>query len=165
MRRNAAVVAAGLAMLSLFWGFSPAQAIGDVENRGPKMVGAGWIGVGTPDDKVHVQVHLPCLAADPRGGDGAGLFVHQGASRFTLAAVEAASCTNNLHEGSGTGTCNGVGGFVINWRLVDGAVGGPHVRPDMASVEIRGPSASCSLAVTDRVEAGNLRMVAAPTAR
>ncbi len=161
MSRNAAVVAVGLAMLGLFGGFSPAQAIGDAENRGPKMVRAGWIGVGDPDDRVHVQVHLACLAADPSGGERAGLFVHQGASRFTLTAVEAASCSNNLHEGSGTGTCNGVGGFVIDWRLVDGALGGPHVRPDMAGVEIAGPSGECSLAVTGSVDAGNLRMVTA----
>lgn len=165
MRRNAVATAAGVLMLTVCWGLSPAQAIGDAEDRSPKMVGAGWIGMGNPNDKVHVQVHLPCPADDAPGGERAGLLIHQGASRFTLTALEAASCSNNLHEGSGIGACNGVGGFVIDWRLADGALGGPHVRPDMASVEVRGPGADCALAVAGPLDAGNLRMVAAPAAR
>jgi len=49
-------------------------------------------------------------------------------------------------------------------RLADGALGGPDTRPDMASVEISGPHVRCSLAVADALSAGNLKMVAAPSA-
>ncbi len=97
-----------------------------------KMVGGGWVAISDPDIKVHFAVNLLCPAAevgfnpqpDPPGRE-ALLQVRAGSDRFTLTALEAASCSNNLYEGQGMGTCNGTGnGIIIDFRFVDGGRGG-----------------------------------------
>lgn len=159
MRRIAGASVVALAVLAGLAGSLPARAATTAT-----MVGGGWIGVGNPDIKVHVQVHLPCPGADvgfdPQPGAPGRLDVRQGASRFTLEAVEAASCSNNLHQGSGTGSCDGVRGFIIDWHLADGALGGPDTREDRVALEIRGPGEACSLTFAGPLGRGNLKLQA-----
>ena len=126
--------------------------------------------IGNPDTRVHLKVSLPCPGTeqgfnpqlDPPGREAAILDLRGGGSSFHLTAVEAASCSNNLHQGRGVGSCNGEGGFIINWRITDGALGGPDTRPDSVVVEIDGDGRTCPLAVAGPLGGGNLKMTAPP---
>jgi hypothetical protein len=130
------------------------------------MAGAGWVGIGNPDTKVHLKVSLPCPALEvglnpqpePPGREAAELELRWGAGSFHLDALEAASCSNNLHQGRGAGSCNGESGFIINWRISDGALGGPDTRPDSVVVEIDGGGRACALALAGPLGGGNVRM-------
>ncbi len=134
------------------------------------MTGAGWVGIGNPDIKVHFKVHfkvrLPCPAPEvrlnpqpePPGREAAVLELRSAAGIFHLSALEAASCSNNLHQGRGVGSCNGDGGFIVNWRITDGALGGPDTRPDSVVVEIDGDGRACALALAGSLGGGNVRM-------
>ena len=132
----------------------------------PGLTGAGWVGIGNPDIKVHFKVRLPCPAPEvglnpqpePPGREGAVLELRSAAGSFQLSALEAASCSNNLHQGRGVGSCNGDGGFIINWRITDGALGGPDTRPDSVMVEIDGDGRACALALDGPLGGGNVRM-------
>lgn len=174
MNSRAKIAAAGLAAVAMgSWGLPPAHGIGDAENAPPRMVGGGWIAdVERPTearDRVRLGVDLPCPGEDvgfnPQPDPPGRLQVTWSQHSFHLDAVTAASCSNNLHEGSGTGRCGDERGFVINWRLVDGddaGLGGPDTRPDTVQLEIRGPSAACSLSVAGPLGGGNLTMTAPP---
>ena len=132
----------------------------------PRMTGAGWVGIGNPDTKVHFKVRLACPAPEvglnpqpePPGREAAVLELRSSAGSFQLSALEAASCSNNLHQGRGVGSCNGEGGFVINWRITDGALGGPDTRPDSVVVEIDGGGRACALALGGPLGGGNVSM-------
>ncbi len=130
----------------------------------PTMAGAGW--VGNPDIKVHLKVSVPCPAPEvglnpqpePPGRAAAVLELRSGAASVHLDALEAASCSNNLHQGRGVGSCNDEAGFIINWRITDGALGGPDTRPDSVVVEIDGAGRACALALAGPLGGGNVRM-------
>ncbi|MGH9225579.1 MAG: hypothetical protein ACRD2W_17745, partial [Acidimicrobiales bacterium] len=65
MKRSIIVMVGGMAVVLMgLFGPSPAQGVGDVENKTPRMVGAGWVAIGDVEDKVHLQVHLPCGGED-----------------------------------------------------------------------------------------------------
>ncbi len=85
------------------------------------MVGTGWVVMD--DGTARISVDLPCpgedVGFDPQPEPPVRLDLTRARSSFELDAVTTASCTNNLHEGSGTGTCGGEAGFVINWSLTD----------------------------------------------
>jgi hypothetical protein len=133
---------------------------------GPRMAGAGWVGIGNPEIKVHFKVSLACptpeveLKPHPEapGREGAILELRSAAGAFLLDALEAASCSNNLHQGRGVGSCNGEGGFIIDWRITDGALGGPDTRPDAVVVDIDGDGRACALALAGPLGGGNVRM-------
>ena len=132
----------------------------------PGMTGAGWVGIGNPDIKVHFKVRLPCPPSEvglnpqpePPGRERAVLELRSAAGTFHLDAVEAVSCSNNLHQGRGVGSCNGQGGFIVDWRITDGALGGPDTRPDSVVVEIDGGGRTCALGLAGPLGGGNVRM-------
>jgi hypothetical protein len=160
-----AAPALALAIIAAGAGAAPLSA-----SPAPRMAGAGWVGIGNPNDKVHFKVSLPCPGSevgfnpqpDPPGRDAAVLDLRSGADSFRLNAVTAASCSNNLHEGRGVGSCNGEGGVIVNWRITDGALGGPDTRPDAAVIEIHGDSRACPLSIAGPLGGGNVKMQAPP---
>lgn len=167
------IVGAGLAVSALGLGdLVPAYGIGDFENKAPKLVGGGWVAVGDVENReaarnrVRLAVELPCPSEDvgfnPQPDPPGRLQLSFEQHTFHLEALTAASCTNNLHEGSGTGRCGGEGGFIIDWRLTvddDQGVGNPDIRPDTVQLDISGPSAACTLALVGPLGGGNLTMV------
>jgi hypothetical protein len=154
MKRSSTIATAALGIGIALAGLNPAVAAGD-----PRLLGAGW--VGNPNEKVHINVGLRCPGeggVDP--SDPSKLELRGRSSSFRLDRVLAAFCQNNLFEGSGVGSCNGVGGFDVRWRFTDGGLGGPDTREDRVEIEVRGPSADCQLSVVGPLVGGNLQVQA-----
>lgn len=170
------IAGAGLVASALSLGnVVSAHGIGDFENASPKMVGGGWVAVGDVENReaasqrARLAVELPCPGEDvgfnPQPDPPGRLQVSVEQHTFHLEAMTSASCSNNLHEGSGTGRCGSERGFIINWRLIDGndqGVGNPDIRPDTVELDIRGPSAACSLSLAGPLGGGDLKMQAPP---
>lgn len=172
MNRLRMIAGAGLAASALGLGnLVPAHGVGDVENKSPKMVGGGWVAIGDVENReaARLAVELPCPGGDvgfnPQPDPPGRLQLSFQGHTFHLEATTAASCSNNLHEGSGTGRCGSDAGFIIDWRLTDGddqGVGNPDIRPDTVELDIRGPSAACSLSLVGPLGGGNVKMSAPP---
>jgi len=168
MRTLARIVAAALvaAVMGLL-GPGTAHAIGDAEDRTPRMVGSDWVAYGA--EAAQVSVDLPCPGEDvgfnPQPDPPGRLNVNWAQSRFQLDAVTTASCTNNLHQGSGVGTCGDEGGFVINWSLADNGrsgVGNPDIVPDIVRLEIDGERQACALVLDGPLQRGNIQFIGDP---
>lgn len=179
MKRFVVAATAGMVVVVLgLWGLSPAQGIGDVENRTARMVGGGWVAVGdvenapSPQGRAQVEVGLPCPGEDvgfnPQPDPPGHLRVAWGASRFRLVNLDASRCSlggPDTLEGSGAGVCNGEQALVT-FRLIDGGgragIGNPDTRRDSLRVDIRGTTPACILVLDGPLGGGNLHMVGDP---
>lgn len=160
MRKRSAGAATAVWLLTSLSALSPAFGIGNPDTR-PSAVGGGWVGVGNPNEKVHIHVGLACpseAGVDPTNPHKPRLELRGRSSTFSLDRMVSAFCQNNLHHGSGVGTCNGVGGFIVNWRLTDGGLGGPDTREDRVEIRIDDPSETCSVDLAGPLEGGNINI-------
>jgi hypothetical protein len=180
IKRRLAAVAGGLVLAAAalaVWGAARSEAIIIIGGKPAEMVGGGWVAVGDGSVRPQFQVGLPCPGEDvgfnpqpdPPGHDRARLTVHIGGERYQLDELTGAACTIDdvedregaTHEGSGLASCGGDRGFIIDWRLTDGGLGGP----DTAEISIRGPGAdvACTnnLHIGGPLGGGNLQMPAA----
>ncbi len=152
-----------MAAVMALWGLGTAHAVGDAEDRTLRMVGSGQ--VGSREAAVQVSVDLPCPGEDvgfnPQPDPPGRLQVSWAQSRFQLDAVTAASCSTNLHEGSGIGSCGEVAGFVVNWTLTDNGRAGIG-NPDIVELEIRGDSQACALSLAGPLQRGNIQFIGNP---
>ena len=176
-KRSKAIVAVlALAAAGALTAAAPARAIQDSEERpSPRIKGSGWVGYDNPDQKVHFRAQLAC--SPPPDPDRAIFELSWGENSFSLDRMESAGCTNNLddrgepvsssHQGSGVGTCNDEGGWIIDWKLTDGGQGrsGRDGRGDEVGVVVIGGSEgseACNLSFDGPLGGGNIKMIVGP---
>lgn len=180
MKRSVVAATGGMVVAVLgLWGLSPAQGIGDAEDRTARMVGGGWVAIGdvenspSPQGRAQVEVGLSCPGEDvgfnPQPDPPGRLRVAWGAGSFRLTDFDVSRCSlggPDTLEGSGTGVCDGERAEVA-FRFTDGGgragIGNPNDHPDSLRVDVRGATPSCTLVLDGPLGGGNLHMIGDPS--